>query len=260
MPNKLNQTYLFAANYIKSILFVLSFFIIPFLVQAQDQNANYRQLWADFMIQKTFKSSLRYFGEVGPRYLIQEKSGWSQWELGQNLQYNVFWTVDAIGGLLLNYTQQTDTTDLYDSYEVRPWLGFRLHFNSNSKLMVSLFSRLEWRNLYYNNIETVQKSGRLRNRLEFTYSINQPNFYHDNLWYVTLDGEWYLPMDINPGERFANQGRIRAGLGYRHNYRWRYVLVFMEQFSRNTIDEGFESSNFIVDLRVHFFIPAKSME
>ncbi len=174
MPNKLSHKYPFVAHYIKSSSLVLAFFIIPFLVQAQEQDAKYRQLWADFMIQKTFKNSLRYFGEFGPRYLIQEKSGWSQMELGQDLHYNVFWNADAIGGLLLNYTQQTDTTDLYDSYEVRPWLGFRLHFNPNSKLMVSLLSRMEWRNLYYNNVDTVQKSGRLRNRLNLPIpSINQ---------------------------------------------------------------------------------------
>lgn len=246
--------------FIKSISFVFVIFLATFQVQAQEKNEKYKQLWLDLMLQKTFNNGLSYFGEFGPRYLIQEKSGWSQLELSQNVQYNVFWTVDAIGGLLLNYTQQTDTTDLYNSYEVRPWLGFRLHFNPNSKLMVSLFSRMEWRSLYYNNVETVQKSGRLRNRLEFTYSINKPNFYHDELWYITLDGEWYHPIDENPGERFANQGRIRAGIGYRQNYSWRYVIVFMEQFSRNTIDEGFKSANFIVDLRVHFFIPAKSKE
>lgn len=248
------------AYYIKSISFLFVLFLVTSQIHAQEQNEKYRQLWVDFMLQKTFKNSLRYFSEFGPRYLIQEKSGWSQLELSQNVQYNVFWNVDAIGGLLLNYTQQTDTTNLYNSYEVRPWLGFRLNFNPNSKLMVSLFSRMEWRNLYYNNVETVQKSGRLRNRLEFTYSINHPNFYQDKLWYVTLDGEWYLPMNENPGERFANQGRIRAGFGYRQNYNWRYVIVFMEQFSRNTIDEGFKSTNFIVDFRVHFFIPAKSKE
>lgn len=201
-------------HHIKYFLLAILFLQIPLLTFSQEENENYRQLWLNFMLQKTFKNSLRYFGEFGPRYLINEKSGWSQLELSQSLQYNVFWTVDAIGGLLLNYTQQTDTTDLYNSYEIRPWLGFRLHFNPNSKLMVSLFSRIEWRNLYYNNVETVQKSTRLRNRLEFTYSINQPNFYHDRLWYVTLDGESYHPLDENPDEIFANQVRIRAGIGY----------------------------------------------
>ena len=239
---------------------LLLFTIAPFLSNGQDQNENYSQLWANFMLQKTFKNSIRYFGTIGPRFLLTDKSSWAQYELSQSAHYNVIWNVDGIGGLLLSYTQQTDTTNLYNNFEVRPWLGFRIHFNPNSKLMVSLFSKIEFRNLFYNNDESVQRSKRMRTRLEFTYSINQANFYQDKLWYVTLDGEWFLPIDENPDERFANQARIRAGLGYRHNYNWRYVFVIMEQFSKNTITEGFKSSHFIIDLRVHFFIPAKSKE
>ncbi len=88
----------------------------------------------------------------------------------------------------------------------------------NSKLMVSLFSRVEIRNLYYNNTESVQKSLRMRNRLEFRYSMNQSNFYQYHLWYVTRDGDWYLPLNEDPDERFANLARFRAGVGYRKNY------------------------------------------
>jgi hypothetical protein len=234
--------------------------LFAFVLEAQDTKSNYEQLWLDFMLHKTFNNGIRYLAEVGPRTLLYQRSGWSQFELSQNVQYNVFWNVDAIGGFLLNYTNQTDTTDLFDSYEVRPWVGARIHFNPNSKLMVSLLTRFEQRFLYYNNTSTVEKSGRIRNRLEFTYSINKPNFYQNKLWYVTLDGEWYIPVNEEFSERFANAARIRAGLGYRHNYSWRYVIMFMEQLSRNTIDEGFKSSNFIIDLRAHFFIPSKSKE
>ncbi|MCG8308584.1 MAG: DUF2490 domain-containing protein [Cytophagales bacterium] len=238
--------------------FFISLILLPDCIQAQDKRANYEQLWLNFMLHKTFNNGLRYLMEVGPRTLLGQESGWSQFELAQNVQYNVFWNIDAVGGLLFNYTNQTDTTDLYDSYEIRPWIGTRIHFNPNAKLMVSFFGRYEQRFLYYTNASAEEKSGRIRNRLEFTYSINHRDFYQDRLWYVTLDGEMYVPTNEKFGERFANAVRIRAGLGYRHSFNWRFVILFMEQFSRNTIDEGFKSSNFIVDLRTHFFIPAKS--
>jgi hypothetical protein len=242
------------------ILLGILFLQAPLVSFSQEQTDNYSQLWLDFMLQKTFQNSVRYFATTGPRFLLNEQSSWSQYELSQSLHYNIIGTTDAIGGLLLNYTQQTDTTNLYNSYEIRPWLGARIHFNPNSKLMVSLFSRIEYRNLFYNNQDSVQQSFRMRNRLEFTYSINKPNFYQDNLWYVTLDGDWYLPLSENPDERFANLARFRAGVGYRKNYNWRYVIILTEQFSRNTIDEGFKSSHFIIDFRVHLFIPAKTKE
>jgi hypothetical protein len=201
---------------------------------------------------------MRYIGEFGPRTLVNEKSGWYQLELGQSVQYNVLWKIDIIGGLLASYTVQSDTTDLFDSYELRPWLGARIDFNPESKLSIGLLTRYEQRFLYYNNQDTTQKSGRIRNRLEFTYSINHPNMFHDKLWYLTFDAEWFIPTNASFEERFANATRLRFGIGYRQNYHWRYAIVFMEQFSRNTIDEDFRSSNFIVNLRIHCFIPAKT--
>ena len=99
--------------------------LFAFVLEAQDTKSNYEQLWLDFMLHKTFNNGIRYLAEVGPRTLLYQRSGWSQFELSQNVQYNVFWNVDAIGGLLLNYTVQSDTTDLLDSYEVRPWTGAR---------------------------------------------------------------------------------------------------------------------------------------
>ena len=84
-------------------------------------------------------TALRYLAEFGPRALVSEENGWSSIELSQNVQYNVFWNIDAIGGLLLNYTNQSDTTELYNSYEVRPWLGFRIKFQSQFKVYGELF-------------------------------------------------------------------------------------------------------------------------
>lgn len=231
------------------------------MVYAQDQQKNYTQLWAEFGLHKTFGNGLIYVGELGPRTLLGEKSNWAQFELSQNVRYNLIGRADALGGLLLNYTIQSDTTDLYNSFELRPWIGARFNFNPNSKLAVSLLSRWEQRFLYYSNLDDVQKSGRIRNRLEFTYAINHPNNYQDNLWYLTFDGEWYIPTNQKISERFADNVRLRLGIGYRHTYAWRYVVMLMEQFSRNTIDEEFRSSNFIIDLRIlHFLGAGKTKE
>jgi hypothetical protein len=244
-------------RFIKIFIFTLLLLFWNKSTFAQNTNVRYAQTWADFMLHKTFKNGLIYIGEFGPRTLVNKSSGWYQLELAQSVQYNILWKIDAIGGLLTSYTIQTDTTDLYNSYELRPWLGARINFNPDSKLSVALLTRYEQRYLYYNNLNDIQKSGRARNRLEFTYSINRPNFYHDKLWYLTFDAEWFLPTNTKFEERFANAARLRLGIGYRRNYNWRYAIVFMEQFSRNTIDDEFKSSNFIIDLRVHFFIPAK---
>jgi hypothetical protein len=222
------------------------------------ENINYQQLNTDFMLVHTLKNNLLYFGELGTRTLLEKDSKWFSFELNNDFHYNVVAPLDLIAGLHLNYTRQTDTTNIYNNMELRPWLGALINVNPNAKIMVSNLLRYEQRFMFYVTSEDRQIASRIRNRLELTWSVNGPNFYRDRLWYITLDAEYFWPLNENPDERFANQAQLRLGLGYRLSYRWRFMVRFIEQFSRNTIDEDFKSSNLIFNLRVHFFIPSES--
>jgi hypothetical protein len=54
----------------------------------------------------------------------------------------------------------------------------------------------------------------------------------------------------DPLERIANRQRIRAGLGYRRNVRWRFEALYIWTRSRDTTDQDFTTSDNIVNLRV----------
>jgi hypothetical protein len=54
----------------------------------------------------------------------------------------------------------------------------------------------------------------------------------------------------DPLERFANRQRIRAGLGYHRNVRWRFEALYIWTRSRDTTDQDFTTSDNIVNLRV----------
>jgi hypothetical protein len=60
----------------------------------------------------------------------------------------------------------------------------------------------------------------------------------------------FTPGGRDPDERVANRQRFRAGLGYRPSVTWRFEAVYAWTRSRNTIDEGFQSSDNIIDLRL----------
>ena len=90
---------------------------------------------------------------------------------------------------------------------------------------------------------------RVRNRLEFLVPLNKERLSDDGARYLLADWEWFAPVD-EPNERFANKQRIRAGLGYRRSFKWRFEFLYMWTRSRNTIDEGFSTSDNIIDLRV----------
>ena len=85
--------------------------------------------------------------------------------------------------------------------------------------------------------------------LELLMPINRANLTDDGARYWFVDWEAFMPAG-EPDERFANKHRLRAGLGYRPSQAWRFEAVYAWTRSRNTIDEGFHSSDNIIDIRL----------
>ena len=149
---------------------------------------------------------------------------------------------DVVGELQVGRTRQTD--DL-DSTELTPRIGFRLHLLSSlrqaivkerrpkRRLVLRDLLRLEWRSLYYSTDKPDSSTVRLRNRLESLWRLNRSRITDDGVTYLNADWEWFIPFD-NPDERFANRQRVRAGLGYRRSFTWRFEAMYsLEPFPQH---------------------------
>ena len=110
--------------------------------------------------------------------------------------------------------------------------------------------RVESRNFFYSGGDKEDESTvRFRNRLEFLLPLNKARITEDGARYWLADWEWFVPLD-DPEERFANRQRIRTGIGYRRSFNWRYELLYIWTRSRDTLDEGFSTTENIIDIRV----------
>ena len=167
--------------------------------------------------------------------------------------------LDLVAEGVVGVTKQTDDVD---SFEVTPRLGVRFHLFSRAqgfhpleraprrRWVVRDLFRVESRNIFYGGAGSGTSSTvRLRNRLELLVPLNKERLSDDGARYLLADWEWFAPVD-EPNERFANKQRIRAGLGYRRSFKWRFEVLYMWTRSRNTIEEGFSTSDNIIDLRV----------
>ena len=146
-----------------------------------------------------------------------------------------------------------------NSTEFTPRIGFRLHLLSNlrheivkerrpkRRLVLRDLLRLEWRNLYYSTDKPDSSTVRLRNRFESLWPINRPRITDNGASYLAADWEWFIPVD-DPDERFANRQRVRAGIGYRRSFAWRFEARYVWNRSRNTVDEPFTSTDHAIDL------------
>ena len=222
------------------------------------------QLWGNITLDWVRSNQLTFELDVEPKVLVAAPStepGWWNVDVTPNVEYAVRPWLDVIGELGTGYTRQTDDVN---SAEVTPRMGIRLHLFSRDRprlvhvrelpprRRIVIRDRLlgESRNIFYSGGGSgTDSTVRFRNRLEFQAALNKAKLTEDDARYLIADWEWFVPLG-DPAERFASRQRIRSGLGYRRNLRWRFEALYIWSRSRDTTDEGFKTSDNIIDVRL----------
>lgn len=222
---------------------------VPTSLRAQDSNA---QLWFEYMLNYSFAQSFNFESAFTYSTLLNTPR-WRAIDYAPTLDYSITPNIDLSIGGTLSYTAQTES---YNTFEVRPMVGSRIHITPNKRVMLRVYVRLEQRN--FKNLETKEWDHTFRPRLraESIVPINRKSYYDDKLWYGVADVEWlYAIEDVE--ERFANRFRVRVGIGYRIDYARRFEFLYMNQQSRNGIDDEFYSSDNIFRFRFRQYIRHK---
>ena len=220
------------------------------------------QLWSNITFNWAKSDRLVYELDFEPKALMDAPEGdpgWHNLDITPNVEYSLKAWLDLVVDTTIGATKQTDDVD---TMEVTPRLGVRLHLFSRTprfraresaprrRIVVRDLLRVESRNFFYSGgDEESDSTVRFRNRLEFLAPLNKARFTDDGAGYLITDWEWFIPLD-DPEERFANRQRIRAGLGYRRNFNWRYELLYIWTRSRDTIDEKLSTTENILNIRV----------
>jgi hypothetical protein len=123
-------------------------------------------------------------------------------------------------------------------------------------VLTRLFLRLEHRNIKNPDTDEWQRVIRPRARIESLIPINKKTFFEDNLWYGIVDAEWFFTID-DVDERFANRFRLRIGVGYRLSYSSRFEFIYMNQQSKNAIEDSFCTSDNIFRFRYKHYLRKK---
>jgi hypothetical protein len=223
------------------------------------------QLWGNVTIDWTQSARLTYELDFEPKVLLKAREGdpaWRNLDVTPNVEYAMTHWLDLIGEATVGYTKQSDDDN---TFELTPRAGVRFHVFSRRvpvygphvrelppKRRVVVRDRVlvESRNFFYLGAGSGSSSDlRLRNRLELLVPINRPNLTDDGVRYWLVDWEVFMPVG-DPDERFANKQRVRAGLGFRPSVAWRFEAIYAWTRSRNTIEDGFQSSDNIIDFRL----------
>ena len=236
---------------------VLAILLTPCTAAAQTQ----MQLWADFTVSWIKDHRLTFGVDTEPRILVSKPAddpGWATLDVTPSIEYTPSRWFDVLGELKLARTRQTN--DL-DSTEIAPRVGIQFHVLTNvldelarenrpkRRFVMRDLLRLEWRNFNYSTDQPDSSTRRLRNRVQALYPLNRSSITDNGATYLQADVEWFWPRN-DPDERFANQQRIRAGVGYRRDRAWRFETLYIWDRSRDSANEGFTTAYHAIDLRV----------
>jgi hypothetical protein len=223
------------------------------------------QLWGNITLDWLRSDKLTFELDVEPKVLVAAPAtepGWWNVDVTPNVECALKPRLDLIGELGTGYTRQTDDVN---STEVTPRIGIRLHLFSRDRPRVVHVRELpprrrvvirdrllgESRNIFYSGAGSgMDSTVRFRNRLEFLVALNKEKVTDDDARYLIADWEWFIPLN-DPTERFASRQRIRSGLGYRRTLKWRFEALYIWSRSRDTTNEGFKTSDNIIDLRLN---------
>lgn len=219
------------------------------------QTANDQQLWTEFYINHSFLNVYELQNRI--RYRTNfESSKWRALDLMSTLDRSFTQNLDVSGGLTFSYVFQNDTLN---TLELRPMLGARIHFTPNRRVLSRLYLRFEQRNMHNQESTDWQHSMRLRLRPELVVPLNRKSYFEDKQVYAIVDAEWFLVIDKDVEEKYANRFRFRGGLGYRLSRQWRFELIYMQQLSKNKIGDDFDSNDNILRMRVKWYPSRKAV-
>jgi hypothetical protein len=258
-----------ATSLIKTTFWLVLVLFAPVSLSAQETDPEVsEQVWANLVL--SFPRSEKLYLEYDIEAARQVSSGepWRSFYGTGLVEYYPNSFIDLTGDLATGFTQQSEAEH---SFEVTARVGFRLHLltqiinnswfkdhrperMSGSRFSIANYARIELRNFNYSGERPSSHGVRFRDRIEFKVALNEPNLATDGVWYLMADGEWFVPMSSEEApERFAQKFRVRAGIGYRRDYKWRFELVAMRDDARDTLDEEFEVEALMINFRAKWF-------
>lgn len=210
----------------------------------------HEQLWLE--VQTSYPFANRYLLENTTSYqtVLSKENKWRSLGISPVFEYSLFTRLDVTSEIPVAYTLQKEG---YHSFEVSPLVGARYYFTQNRKLDLRLVWRYQVRCFRQVEAQDWEIKNRTRLRAEAYFSINGPNLFADNLWYIFSDYEEFIVIDHQVDERFANRRRARIGVGYRLNYRNRFDLGYTWQSSRDEIGGDFISNDHVLQLKYKLF-------
>jgi hypothetical protein len=227
------------------------------------QEGTSTQLWGNLTLGHPRSERLYLELDLEPKIQVSGGEGWRNLDATPLVEFYPADWLDLTAEATVGFTHQLSGLN---TFELTPRIGVRVHLFQDvwghlprperlpgTRLSLGNLLRLESRNFWYSGGQESSHEWRLRNRTEAKLALNRDSLSRDGTLYLIADAEFYVPLGDEIPERFSTKFRVRAGLGYRIDYRMRLEFLYIRDSSRSTLEEDFEDDANIFDFRLKIF-------
>jgi hypothetical protein len=224
------------------------------------ESVNDNQLWLTFQTFKPLNEKQWVMHFEGRTNGNADEGQFTSVDARSRMNFYLISWLDVFPEVLARYTVENDDVN---STMVNLRGGVRFRVPSTQRIFnrervplqrfdFGVLLRLEWRNFFYQG-GAHDSAWRARGRVEARFPLNRKSLSADRTLYLRGDAEVFVPFGEEAAESFADRWRFRAGGGYRFSFPWRVEALAVWQRSRDTLESGFESTEFMLNLRLRYY-------
>jgi hypothetical protein len=206
------------------------------------QSKNTFQVWTDYNHFHKLNGNWQFFNDAGYRFQpSKEYNGFSRFHIRPSFEYKKQVLYSFRAGLGLFYTINSNFNN---TFEIRPWQGFRLNWPNINRVRFVHYTRLEQRFLDYLDADDNAFTFKFRYKLQTKIPINNVGMI-EGTYYVKLSAELFADLALVEQSTNSDRNRFEIGAGYLLKRNQEVQVIILLQRNKNNIDDIIQNDNVI---------------
>jgi hypothetical protein len=225
----------------------LLFLFICLAYNSLSQSSNTFQVWTDYNDFHKLNGNWQFFNDGGYRiHPSKEYNSFSRFHIRPSFEYKKQVLYSFRAGLGLFYTINSE---INNTFEIRPWQGFRLNWPNINRVRLVHYTRLEQRFFDFLNSNENAFTFKFRYKLQTKIPINNVSLA-EGTYYVKLSAELFADLAIVDKATNSDRNRFELGVGYLLKRNQEIQVIYLLQRNKNSIEDIIQNDNV---LRISFF-------
>lgn len=225
----------------------LLFLFICLAYNGLSQSPNTFQVWTDYNHFHKLNGNWQFFDDAGYRiHQSRESNSFSRFHVRPSFEFKKQVLYSYRGGVGLFYTINSQ---INNTFEIRPWQGFRLNWPNIKRVRLVHYTRLEQRLLTYLNSDENAFTLKFRYKLQTKIPINNTSMV-EGTFYTKISAEFFADLALIDKATNSDRNRFEIGGGYVLKRNQEIQLIFLLQRNKNNIEGIIQNDNVV---RISFF-------